>query len=336
MKKDRIELDHGSGSEASGELIKEIFLSRLDNQYLRSLDNSAVVNLDNGRFAITTDSYVVHPVFFPGGNIGSLTVHGTINDLSMQGAKPLYITLGLIIEEGFSFEDLIKITDSISHASKEAEVVVVAGDTKMVPKARADGIFINTSGIGIIPDGIDVSSFNARPGDVILINGTVGDHSKAILSKREGLDFDTPILSDSSPFNFLVSEILSVTDKVHVLRDPIRGGLATALNEIVRSSSVGIRIFEDSVPVNGAVMSACEILGIDPYYVANEGKCIVVVAPDDADKVLDTMKRHPHGKGSCIIGEVIDEEPGRVLVKTTIGGTRILSMLTGEQLPRIC
>ena len=336
MKKDRIELDHGSGGEASNELIREKFLSRLDNPYLRPLDDSAVIELQGMKLAITTDSYVVHPIFFPGGDIGSLAVHGTINDLSVQGARPLYITLGMILEEGFPFEALDRIIESISRASRDSGVFVVTGDTKVVPRGQADGIFINTSGIGIVPDDVNVSSSNARPGDVVIINGPVGDHGMAILSKREGLEFDTPIVSDSAPLNSLVSNILSVSRKVHVLRDPTRGGLASALNEIARSSQVSIKIYEDSVPVNKAVISACELLGLDPFYVANEGKCIVIVDPDDADKVLSSMKTDKHGKTSCIIGEVLEDDPGRVLVKTTIGGTRILSMLTGEQLPRIC
>jgi hydrogenase expression/formation protein HypE len=336
MDKDYIELDHGSGGEATSKLIRDIFLSRLDNKYLRTLDDSAVFDFHGSRLAMTTDSYVVQPIFFPGGDIGSLSIHGTVNDLSMQGADPIYLTLGMIIEEGFPVDDLKRIVDSISKASREASVKVIAGDTKVVPRGQADGIFINTAGLGILRNGIDVSCSNAKPGDVVIINGPIGDHGMAILAKREGLEFELPLLSDSAPLNSLVSDILSESNRVHVLRDPTSGGLATALNEIARSSGVGIKVDEASVPINRAVLSACELLGLDPFYVANEGKCIVVVDPRDAERVLGAMRKNPRGNGSCVIGEVIEDNPGRVLVTTMVGGTRILSMLTGEQLPRIC
>ena len=247
MSANRIGLDHGSGGEASHALIKEVFLNRLDNAFLRTLDDSAVLGLPGCTIAMTTDSYVVDPIFFPGGNIGSLAVYGTVNDLSMQGAQPLYLTLGLILEEGFPINDLISIMDSVANASHEAKVSIVAGDTKVVPKGHADKIFINTAGIGIIADGVDVSGHNARPGDILIINGTIGDHGIAILSKREGLDFKSPIISDSAPLNALVSAILKVSTKIHVLRDPTRGGLATALNEIARDSEVGIHLFEENL-----------------------------------------------------------------------------------------
>jgi len=333
---ERIGLDHGSGGEASHELVKEIFLSRLDNAYLRPLDDSAVLDLPSCTLAMTTDSYVVDPIFFPGGNIGSLAVHGTVNDLAMQGARPLYLTLGLILEEGLPLQDLISIIDSLADAAHEAKVSIVAGDTKVVPKGGMDKVFINTSGIGLIPNGVDVSGHNARPGDVLIINGNVGDHGMAILSKREGLHFDIPLMSDSAPLNALVSSILEVSHEIHVLRDPTRGGVATALNEVASRSGVGIQLFEEDVPISPSVAAACEILGLDPLYVANEGKCLVIVSRDDAKEVLKTMKSNIYGKGSIIMGEVTAENPGRVFLKTKIGGTRILSMLTGEQLPRIC
>jgi len=336
MRTKQVTLDHGSGGEASRELVKDFFLSRLDNRFLRKLDDSAVVSVAGHRLAITTDSYVVDPIFFPGGNIGSLAVHGTVNDLAMQGAQPLYLTLGLMLEEGFPMEDLVKIIDSVAQASQDAGVKVVAGDTKVVPKGHLDKVFINTSGIGHIPDGINVSSHNARPGDRLLINGNIGDHGFAILSRREGLDLRTGIVSDSAALYSLVCVILNDSKHIHVLKDPTRGGVATALNEIACQSGVGIHIFEEALPISAPVVAASEILGLDPLYAANEGKCLIVVSPEDAEAVLLTIKRHKQGRDCRIIGEVTEDNPGRVLLKTRIRGTRILSMLTGEQLPRIC
>jgi hydrogenase expression/formation protein HypE len=336
MTTSHITLDHGAGGEASHELVHDIFLKRLANDFLSRLDDSAVVDLAGGRFAMTTDSYVVDPIFFPGGNIGSLAVHGTVNDLCMQGAVPLYLTLGLILEEGLPMEDLVKIMDAVSQAAEEAGVNVVAGDTKVVPRGKADKIFINTAGVGAIPADVEVGSHNARPGDLLLINGSIGDHGVAILASREGLDFQTELISDSAPLNGLVSAVLTSGSRIHVLRDPTRGGVATALNEIAGQSGVGISLFEDALPISKAVMAASELLGLDPLYLANEGKCLIAVAPREADRVVKVMRRHPYGKKAAIIGEVTDQNPGRVLLKTRIGGTRILSMLTGEQLPRIC
>ena len=332
----QVTLDHGSGGEASHELVNDIFLNRLDNDILRRLDDSAVIEMSGHKLAMTTDSYVVDPIFFPGGDIGSLAVHGTVNDLSMQGAVPLYLTLGLILEEGLPMEDLVRIIDSVSQAAMEAGVKVVAGDTKVVPKGNMDKIFINTSGIGSIPKNVDVSSHNARPGDLIIINGDIGDHGVAILTSREGLDFNSALISDSAPLNSLVASILAVSSRIHVLRDPTRGGVATALNEIAGQSGVGIHLFEDSLPISKPVMAASELLGLDPLYLANEGKCLIAVAPRDADAVLSAMIKNPYGKNAKTIGQVTDQHPGRVLLKTRVGGTRILSMLTGEQLPRIC
>jgi hydrogenase expression/formation protein HypE len=336
MTTDQITLDHGSGGEASHELVHDIFLKRLNNDFLRRLDDSAVVDLARGRFAMTTDSYVVDPIFFPGGNIGSLAVHGTVNDLAMQGAVPLYLTLGLILEEGLPMSDLIAIMDAVSEAAREAGVNVVAGDTKVVPRGKADKIFINTAGVGAIPEDVEVGSHNARPGDRILINGDIGDHGITILASREGLDFQTGLQSDGAPLNGLVSAVLAASPRVHVLRDPTRGGVATALNEIAGQSGVGIALFEETLPISKPVQAASELLGLDPLYLANEGKCLIAVDPGDADQVLAAMKRHAYGKQAAIIGEVMDQHPGRVLLKTRVGGTRILSMLTGEQLPRIC
>ena len=332
----QITLDHGSGGEASRELVETVFLSRLHNDVLDRMDDSAVINLFDHNLAMTTDSYVVDPIFFPGGNIGSLSIHGTVNDLSMQGAEPLYLTLGLILEEGFPIKDLEKIIDAIARASEEADIKIVAGDTKVVPKGNADKIFINTAGIGIIPDGVDVSSRNARPGDLVIINGDIGDHGIAILSSREGLSFKTHLKSDSAPLNTLVASILKISKRIHVLRDPTRGGVATALNEIAAESGVGIQIFEADLPISKPVLAASEILGLDPLYVANEGKCLVIAAPEDAHTILSSIKQHPYGKNARIIGKVTSGNAGRVLLKTKIGGNRILAMLTGEQLPRIC
>lgn len=333
---ERVRLDHGSGGEASHELVKALILRRLDNEILHPLDDSAVLDFNPLRLAMTTDSYVVDPIFFPGGDIGSLAIHGTVNDLTMQGAKPLYLTLGLILEEGLALADLEKIIDSIAAACQEASVRIVAGDTKVVPKGHMDKIFINTSGVGIIPEGIEVGIHNARPGDRVLINGNIGDHGVAILSQREGLKFKTPILSDSAPLNTLISNILRLHPEVHVLRDPTRGGVATALNEIAQQSRVGLLVYEEALPIDPAVRSACEILGLDPLYVANEGKCLLFAPEDEARLILQSIKKHPLGKNARIIGEVLEGYPGKALLKTVIGGTRILPMLTGEQLPRIC
>jgi len=336
MISNQISLDHGSGGEASHELVQEIFLRRLDNDFLRRLDDSAVITLQGGRIAMTTDSYVVDPIFFPGGDIGSLSVHGTVNDLTMQGAVPLYLTLGLILEEGLPMDDLARIVDSVAHAAKEANVQVIAGDTKVVPRGKMDKIFINTAGIGSVPEGVEVGNDNARPGDLVLINGDIGDHGIAILTRREGMDFETPLMSDSAPLNGLTASVLEASSRVHVLRDPTRGGVATALNEIAGQSGVGVHLFEEALPISRAVGAASEMLGLDPLYSANEGKCLIVVDPEDAETVLRVMKREPYGKKAAIIGEVTEQNPGRVLLKTQVGGTRILAMLTGEQLPRIC
>ena len=331
-----ITLDHGSGGEASHELVHDILMSRLSNHFLEKMDDSAVLNLSGGNTAMTTDSYVVDPIFFPGGDIGSLAIHGTVNDLSMQGAVPLYLTLALILEEGFPLEDLTKIVDSVARACRESGVAVVAGDTKVVPKGHADKIYINTAGIGSIANGIDVSCRNGKPGDLILINGNIGEHGMAILTRRQGLELKSALVSDSAPLNSLVGRILSVCPQTHILRDPTRGGVATALNEIADQSGVGIHLFEEALPISGSVSAVSEILGIDPLYVANEGKCLVFVGREDAKAVLHTMKEHLYGKNSAIVGEVTDQNIGKVLLKTKIGGTRILPVLTGEQLPRIC
>ncbi len=336
MKLKQITLDHGSGGEASRELVETVFLRRLHNDFLNPMDDSAIINLFDHNVAMTTDSYVVDPIFFPGGNIGSLSIHGTVNDLAMQGARPLFLTLGLILEEGFPLKDLEKIIDSAAEASDEAGIKIVAGDTKVVPKGNADKIFINTAGIGIIPEGVDVSSGNAHDGDLVIINGYIGDHGLAILTSREGLSFNTPLESDSAALNSLVDLILGNSKNIHVLRDPTRGGVATALNEIAGQSSMGIQIFEAELPISKPAQAASEILGLDPLYLANEGKCLIIAPPQDAQLILSSMKQHHHGKQAAIIGKVTSDNVGRVLLKTRVGGNRILAMLTGEQLPRIC
>lgn len=293
-------------------------------------------DLAGGRVAMTTDSYVVDPIFFPGGNIGSLSVHGTVNDLVMRGARPLYLTAGFILEEGFPFEDLKRIVESMAEAAREADVQVIAGDTKVVPRGKADKIFINTSGVGIVASDTDIGGQNARPGDVLLINGTIGDHGMAVMCKREGLAFENEIRSDAAALNSLVAGMLKASSDIHVLRDPTRGGVATTLNEIAEQSGVGIKLFEESLPIREDVAGACEVLGLDPLYVANEGKVLVIVPSGAAEAVLCAMRSHPLGKESCQIGEIVSHDPGRVFLRTRIGGHRLVDMLRGEQLPRIC
>ena len=334
---DRVLLAHGSGGKLGHDLIEKSFVPTLGNPILDKLDDSAVFELgDRGRLAFTTDSYVVSPIFFPGGDIGKLAVCGTVNDLSMSGALPLYLSLSFIIEEGLLITDLEKIVNSIHQATTEAEVKIVAGDTKVVNQGAADKLFINTSGVGIVPPGVDISGANAKPGDKVIVSGAIGEHGIAILSQREGLKFHVPVPSDCSPLNKLVAEMLETSADLHCLRDPTRGGLATTLNEFARQSRAGINIDEASIPVNTAVLSACELLGFDPLYVANEGKLVAVVTPTDTDKVLDKMKQNQYGHEAAIIGEVVNEHPGRVVMKTRLGASRIVDVLVGELLPRIC
>jgi hydrogenase expression/formation protein HypE len=335
MNDESILLAHGSGSRLSHELIEKNFLPSLANPLLAKLDDSAVFDL-SGRLAFTTDSYVVNPIFFPGGDIGKLAVCGTINDLAMSGAKPLYLSLSLIIEEGLTLGELTRIVKSIKAAAEEAEVNIVTGDTKVVNRGSADKLFINTSGIGIVPEGIDISGANARIGDKIILSGAIGDHGIAVMSQREGLKFSVPVQSDCAPLNKLVSQMLEASSLINCLRDPTRGGLATTLNELARQSKVGINIEEDKIPVHDGVRAACELLGFDPLYVANEGKLVAIVAPDDAGKILAKMKRNRYGADASIIGEVTDEHKGKVIMKTRLGASRIVDMLSGELLPRIC
>ncbi len=335
MKTDRILLDHGSGGKMSHKLISDM-LPIFDNSVLSRLNDGAIFDIEGKRIAFSTDTYVVDPIFFPGGNIGDLAVNGTVNDLSMCGATPLYLSIGLIIEEGFPMTDLEKILKGMGIAAEKAGVTVVTGDTKVVPKGAADKIFINTSGVGQIPEHVDIQSHKACPGDKIILSGSVADHGITILTQREGIAFNSPILSDTAPLNHMVKRMLSCSKDIHVLRDPTRGGVGTALNEIAEKSEIGIRIYEENIPIKDEVAGICELLGFDPLYVANEGKLLAFVGPDHADEVLSAVREDMYGKDACIIGEVISDYPGKVFMQTRIGGRRIVDMLTGEQLPRIC
>ncbi len=333
--KDKILLAHGSGGKLSHELVEKSFVRAFDNTILAKLDDSAILEL-KGRLAFTTDSYVVQPIFFPGGDIGRLAVCGTVNDLATSGARPLYLSLSLIIEEGLPKEDLDKIIASVRETAEEANVQIVTGDTKVVNRGCADKLFINTAGIGAIADGVNISGSNARPGDKVLLSGTIGDHGIAVLSQREGFSFGTTLESDCAPLGGMVADMLKASHNIHCLRDPTRGGLATTLNELAKQSKVSIRIEEEKVPVREEVTAACEMLGFDPLYVANEGKMVAIVAPEDADKVLEAMRANEYGKDAAIIGEVTADHPGRVVMKTCLGSSRIVDMLTGDLLPRIC
>jgi len=330
-----ITLAHGSGGRLSRELIEKNLLGHLDNELLARLEDSSVFEL-SGRVAFTTDSYVVNPVFFPGGDIGKLAVCGTVNDLSVSGAVPLYLSLSLIIEEGLSFDDFDNIMDSVKKTAEEAGVLIITGDTKVVNKGSADKIFINTSGLGIVPAGINISAANASAGDKIILSGAIGDHGIAVLSQREGLKFTTALKSDCAPLNKLVNDILNVSHNVHSMRDPTRGGLASTLNEFASSSKTGITIYEEKIPLHDEVRAACELLGFDPLYVANEGKLVAVVASSDAESIIHSMKENPLGKEAAIIGEVNSDHPGKVVLITKLGASRIVDMLSGELLPRIC
>lgn len=336
MKEDKILLAHGSGGKLMQDLIRELFVKKFDNPLLNQMDDSANLGSPNGHIAFTTDTYVVQPIFFPGGNIGKLAVCGTVNDLATTGGTSKYISVAFIIEEGLPVKDLEKIIDSMAVSAKEAGVTIVTGDTKVVEKGGADKIFINTTGVGFIPGKINISGSNAKIGDKVILSGTLGDHGIAIMSQREGLEFKTKIKSDCAPLNGLVATMLKASSKIHALRDPTRGGLASTLNEIAEQSQVEILIEEDRVPFKEEVLGACEMLGYDPFHVANEGKMVAAVEPGEAPKVLQAMRGHRYGKEAQIIGEVTGRSLGKVVVKTSMGTHRILDMLVGEQLPRIC
>ena len=335
MKTDKVLLAHGSGSKASHDLVAELFLPSFSNPALDQLDDGAILEANGLRLAYTTDSYVIDPISFPGGDIGGLAVCGTVNDLAMSGATPLYLSVGFIIEEGLEIDILRRVVASMRQAAEEANVKIVTGDTKVVNRGHADKLFINTSGIGLLSRNIDISGNNAKVGDKVIISGSIGEHGIAVMSKREGLEFDTPITSDCAPLSSLVADMLSVTTDIHCLRDPTRGGLATTLNELATQSNVGLLLEETKIPIKEPVRGACELLGYDALYVANEGKLVAVVPEKNASQILMKMRENKYGRDAEIIGRVI-AEPKRVLLKTIIGGTRILDMLTGELLPRIC
>jgi len=318
-------------------LIETLFMPALKSPALEMLHDGAVLSLPPGRLAFSTDSYVIRPIFFPGGDIGSLAVHGTINDLAMCGARPLYLSAGFILEEGLPLHDLRRIVASMGRAAAAAGVSVVTGDTKVVDRGKGDAIFINTAGIGVVPEGVDIDPRRARPGDVVLVNGEIAVHGIAIMSVRQGLQFETEMVSDSAPLHELVAlAVQAAGSHLHVLRDPTRGGVASALNEIATAAGVSIELEEKSIPVNEAVEGACEMLGFDPLYVANEGKCLAIVAPSRAGAVLKSWQGHPLGQKAAVIGEVGASPSGRLLLHTRIGARRIVDMLSGEQLPRIC
>ncbi|AJF07468.1 hydrogenase expression/formation protein HypE [Geoalkalibacter subterraneus] len=337
MKSDIILLGHGSGGKLSHQLLDDVIIPRLSGVAQKDQNDAAVLTSPGGRLAFTTDSYVVDPIFFAGGNIGDLAVNGTVNDLAMAGARPLYLSVGLILEEGLPISELEQVLDSMKAAAAAADVRIVTGDTKVVPRGKGDRIFINTAGIGTFEHDREILGSGARPGDRILVSGTLGDHGMAVLAGREGLELQSPIESDSAPLNFMVADLLSeLGDALHVLRDPTRGGVATTLKEIALQSDVDLTLEETQLPVSDAVRGACAILGLDPLFVANEGKLLAFVAPQQSEAALQIMRRHPAGRQAAIIGEVTGQSAGKVFLRTAIGGLRSIEMLAGEQLPRIC
>jgi hydrogenase expression/formation protein HypE len=337
MKSDVILLGHGSGGKLSHDLLDNLIVPTLSGIGQRDQNDAAVLTKQNGRLAFTTDSYVVDPIFFPGGNIGDLAVHGTVNDLAMAGAIPLAISVGLIIEEGLLIEDLKRVLESMRDAAQQAEVKIVTGDTKVVPRGKADKLFINTSGIGVIEHDLQISGANAQVGDKIIVNGTIGDHGMAVLASREGLELESNITTDSAPLNNMVADLVAeLGSQLHTLRDPTRGGVATTLKEIALQSQVEITLQETALPIDQPVGGACAILGLDPLFVANEGKLLAFVSPEAVDQALAIMKSHKYGRQAAIIGEVTATANGKVRLQTAIGGLRAIEMLAGEQLPRIC
>lgn len=333
---DTVLLGHGSGGKLSAALLREVFLPAFANPVLVRLEDQAVLDFGGTRLAFTTDSFVVKPLFFRGGDIGSLAVYGTVNDLAMGGARPVALSAAFILEEGFLLADLRRIADSMAQAAARAGVSIVTGDTKVVERGSGDGVFINTAGIGFVQNGLDLSSAHARPGDAIVLSGSIGDHGVAILTERAGLELDGRLKSDSAPLNGLVDAILTVTSEVRVMRDPTRGGLASALNEIAVQSRVGMVLDENVIPVHESVRGACEVLGIDPLYAANEGKLVAIVPADAAGAVLAAMRSHPVGQEAAVIGTVTAHDPGLVTMRTAFGTTRMVDLLAGEQFPRIC
>lgn len=333
----RVDLSHGAGGRAMGQLIEGIFHKAFDNEWLRAGNDQSAFVVPGGRMVMTTDGYVVSPLFFPGGNIGTLAVYGTINDIAMAGAVPLYLSASFIIEEGFPLSDLERIAESMGDASREAGVPIITGDTKVVERGKADGVFISTAGVGMVPAGLDLRSDAARPGDAVIVSGSIGDHGVAVMSKRENLEFDTAIVSDSAALHGLVAAmVLAGGHHIRLMRDPTRGGIAATLNEIAHQSKLGFRIDEDAIPLKPEVAAACEFLGLDPLNVANEGKLVVVVAPEGAEAVLAAMRAHPLGAEAALIGHAVADDHCFVQMATSFGGGRIVDWLSGEQLPRIC
>lgn len=332
----RIVLGHGSGGRLSAELLRDVFLPLFSNPLLDRMDDQAIFEIGRERVAFTTDSFVVKPLIFPGGDIGSLAVHGTINDLAMGGAMPLFLSAAFILEEGLSTETLRTIASSMANAAAAAGVAIVTGDTKVVERGKGDGLFINTTGIGIVREGVELSASNARPGDRVILSGALGDHGIAIMAQRDGLEFETEIESDSAPLHQLVADMLRASTQIRCLRDPTRGGLSSALNEIAATSGVSIHLEESKILVRDDVKGACELLGLDPLYVANEGKLVAIVAPEAAEEIVDAMRRNSRGRDAAIIGTVGDQHAGLVTMKTAFGSTRIVDLLAGDQLPRIC
>ena len=336
MHHETVQMAHGAGGRLSQALMQRVFMPHLHNVFLDQLDDQAKLELQPGRVAFTTDTYVVSPVFFPGGNIGELAVNGTVNDLAVGGATPLYLSAGFVLEEGFSLAELETIVISMAEAARKAGVMIVTGDTKVVGKGQCDKIFINTSGIGLIREGLSLSCRNLQPGDSIILSGTVGDHGMAIMTSREGLSFQSRITSDSASLNGMIAAVLDANPQLHAMRDPTRGGVAATLNELAVSSSVGIEINESSIPVKAEVRGACELLGIDPLHVANEGKLLLAVATPDAERVLAIIRSFEEGRDAAIIGQVVHDHPGMVVMRTPFGSRRIIDLPLGEQLPRIC
>lgn len=336
IKNGLIEMSHGSGGRASMQLIDQLFAPAFNNPWLAQKNDQACFEVSNGRMVMSTDSHVVSPLFFPGGNIGTLAVNGTVNDVAMAGAKPLYLSAGFILEAGFPLKELKRIVDSMAEAAQAAGVAIVTGDTKVVEAGKGDGVFITTTGVGVVPDGIHISGERAQAGDKVIVSGYIGDHGVAIMSLRENLSFETEIASDCAALNELVANMVAAVPDIHVLRDPTRGGIATTLNEIAQQSNVGIKLDETHIPIREQVYAACEFLGLDPLYVANEGKLIAICSAESAEQLLQVMQQHPLGKEAAIIGEVIADSHNFVQMKTRFGGNRVVDWLSGEQLPRIC
>lgn len=336
LKKGCVDLGHGSGGRSSAQLIEELFVRHFDNSLLRQGNDQAAFDVGAGRMVMSVDGHVISPIFFPGGDIGSLSIHGTVNDVAMSGARPLYLSAAFILEEGYPLADLDRIVASMARAAREAGVAVVTGDTKVVERGKGDGVFITTTGVGVVPPGVNISGDLARPGDAILLSGTLGDHGVAIMSSRENLQFETTMKSDSAPLNGLVAEMVAAVPEIHCLRDPTRGGLSATLNELARQSGVGMQLQESAIPIKQEVAAACELLGLDPLYLANEGKLVAICPGDRAKQLLAAMQSHPLGEQSAIIGRVVEDQYGLVQMETRFGGSRVVDWMASDPLPRIC